>query len=126
MVEVTVDSTNTFYKAPGNRAYTWDISEGGIFISAHRPPALGTRLSFQFTLPDSDAPIYALGEVSWVTGTMELPSLAAMAKDNSRLAHPSGMGLRFVEVSDGDVERIRHFIHTSREAEAPRETLDGE
>ena len=29
MVEVTLDSVDTFYRAPGNQVYTFDISEGG-------------------------------------------------------------------------------------------------
>ena len=126
MVEVTVDSVDTFYRPPGDHVFTFDISEGGLFIIAHRPPAIGTRLRFQFTLPDSDEPIVALGEVQWVTGTMELPSLMSSKKDISRLAHPSGMGVRFLEVSDEHATRIRRFIRTNREAEVPREIGDGE
>ena len=77
MVEVTVDSAHTFYQKPGDRVFTWDISEGGIFIGARRPQPVGTRLRFQFTLPDSDDPIAATGEVQWVTSTMELPAVGS-------------------------------------------------
>ncbi len=119
MVEVTVDSAHTFYQDPGDRVFTWDISEGGIFIGAHRPPDIGTRLRFQFTLPDSDDPITALGEVQWVSGTMDLP--AVRLGTDASATRPSGMGVRFMELSDNDSSRITRFIRDQQKAAIPVE-----
>lgn len=124
MVEVTVDSDHTFYQDPGDRVFTWDISEGGIFINARRPQPVGTRLRFQFTLPDSDEPIMALGEVSWITATMELPAIKEGAMPDPHLARPQGMGVRFLELSAVDTDRIKAFIGSSRKAAIPRERKD--
>jgi len=119
MVEVTVDSAHTFYKHPSDKVFTWDISEGGIFISAHRPQPVGARLRFQLTLPDSQEPITALGEVQWVTATMELPAFHP-GVDMSK-SRPSGMGLQFLELSEGDSDRIKRFLSEQRAAAVPRE-----
>jgi len=114
LVEVTLDSRHTFFRNQDGPSYAWDISEGGIFVSALRPPPVGTLLRFHLTLPDCEDPIQASGEVRWITmegGPLILDS--ASGPGNKR---PSGMGLKFLELTDEDAARIKGFVAEQRRA----------
>jgi uncharacterized protein (TIGR02266 family) len=43
-----------------------DLSAGGCFVRAHRPPAVGVVLTLDITLPEEPAPVHIAGHVAWV------------------------------------------------------------
>jgi len=70
--------------------YVHNISEGGMFILTRNPLAVGTDATLAFTMPESDIPIKAKGEVIW-TGE-------------------NGMGLKFKEVDELTKGEIRSVL----------------
>ena len=105
VVEVTIASSHTFYSET-DRFFSEDLSAGGIFVAAKCPQPLGTRLEFFFTLPDSDTPIETTGEVQWIRGEGDSPVEGA--------PDTSGMGIRFIDLSDEQLARILRFIRNER------------
>jgi len=76
--------------------FTRNINEGGLFIETENPPPTDTRVSLQFKLPGSDAPIHARGRVAWVqpSGTGE----------------PAGMGVEFESLGSEARARIDDIV----------------
>ena len=107
VVEVNIASSHTFY-SDTDRFFSEDLSAGGIFVAAKCPQPLGTRLQFQFTLPDSNEPIETTGEVQWVRGAGD--------KVEEGTPDTSGMGIRFIDLSDEQLARILRFIRQERGA----------
>ena len=90
-----------------------DISATGIFVSTSSPEPPGTRLNVRFTPSsavrkrrDTDTPhpdvLDVEGEVIWVN---------AFRPGDSTNLHP-GMGIRFVELTDSQRQRLHDFIKT--------------
>jgi uncharacterized protein (TIGR02266 family) len=71
-----------------------NISVGGIFLERTIPHARGTIVSLQFTLPNDTTPIKVKGEI------------VNVGEASSEL----GMGIKFLDLSESDRERIRSFI----------------
>jgi uncharacterized protein (TIGR02266 family) len=71
-----------------------NISIGGIFLERTIPHARGTVVSLQFTLPNDTAPIRVKGEI------------VNVGEASTEL----GMGIKFLDLSESDRERIRSFI----------------
>jgi uncharacterized protein (TIGR02266 family) len=72
-----------------------DISEGGVFVSTYRALAQGSLVDIEFSLPGSDRPLHARGEVRWHRdATADLPP---------------GVGIAFDELSDDDRKLIQRF-----------------
>jgi len=105
VVEVSIASSHTFY-SEGERFFSEDLSDGGIFVAAKCPQPLGTRLEFLFTLPDSNEPIKTTGEVQWVR----------QAEDKVEEGAPDtpGMGIRFIGLPREHLARIQSFILNER------------
>ncbi|MBS1105068.1 MAG: type pilus assembly PilZ [Deltaproteobacteria bacterium] len=61
--------------------FTRNVNEGGLFIETDNPPPADTRVTLQFKLPGTDAPIQARGRVAW---------LQQSGEDG-----PAGMGVEF-------------------------------
>ena len=78
-----------------------NISEIGIFVRTRDPLDVGTRLTLRFAPPDLDQPFVLTGVVQWVNPVRAL----------SENLNP-GMGVRFVELSLEDRERIVAAIRT--------------
>ncbi len=78
-----------------------NISEIGIFVRTKDPLEVGTRLTLRFAPPDLDQPFVLTGVVQWVNPIRAL----------SENLNP-GMGVRFIELSRDDRERIVAAIHT--------------
>ena len=76
-----------------------NLSAGGIFLERTIPHSKGTVVNLQFTLPDDSAPIKVKGEI------------VNVGDDPAEL----GMGVKFVDVSDEDKQRILHFIERASE-----------
>jgi type IV pilus assembly protein PilZ len=75
-----------------------DISALGIFVRTDDPLPQGSRLELRFTPPDlpgvvAGPPLVLLGEVVWVT-----------------FDDHCGMGVRFLEVSRSDQERLLELV----------------
>ena len=107
VVEVNISSSHTFYSET-EQFFSEDLSMGGIFVAATCPQPLGTRLEFQFTLPDSKQPIEATGEVQWVRPAGETETESG--------PNAPGMGIRFVDLTEAQLARIRRFITHERSA----------
>lgn len=72
-----------------------DISEGGVFVSTYRALAQGSLVDLEFSLPGSEHPLHARGEVRW---------------HRDATPHgPPGVGISFDELSEDDREAIQRF-----------------
>jgi type IV pilus assembly protein PilZ len=78
-----------------------NISEIGIFVRTRDPLEVGTRLTLRFAPSDSEQPFVLTGVVQWVNPVRAL----------SENLNP-GMGVRFIELSADDRERIVAAIRT--------------
>ena len=78
-----------------------NISEMGIFVATHEPLEVGTRLTLRFAMPGDEAPFILLGQVQWVNPIR-------MLSDNPN----PGMGIRFVNLSSENRERIISSVRT--------------
>jgi Tfp pilus assembly protein PilZ len=43
-----------------------DLSAGGCFVRAHRPPAVGAPITLEITVPDETGTVHITGHVAWV------------------------------------------------------------
>jgi len=72
-----------------------DISEGGVFVSTYRALAQGSLVDLEFSLPGSEHPLRARGEVRW---------------HRDATPHgPPGVGISFDELSEDDRKAIHRF-----------------
>jgi len=71
---------------------TRDISSGGVFFDRAIPHKVGSRVELSFTLPGDTRAIRCTGEV------VNVPD-----------AHDYGMGIRFLDLSPSDGQRIETF-----------------
>jgi len=78
-----------------------NISEMGIFVATHEPLEVGTRLTLRFAMPGEESPFILLGQVQWVNPIR-------MLSDNPN----PGMGIRFVDLSSENRERIISSVRT--------------
>jgi len=78
-----------------------NISELGIFVRTTDPLPIGTQLTLRFVSPNSSDPFVLQGKVQWVNTFKPL-------RDNPN----PGMGVRFVELTLEDRERLVDTIRT--------------
>lgn len=78
-----------------------NISEMGIFVSTLEPLEVGTRLTLKFSPPNASEAFVATGQVQWVNAVK-------MLADNPN----PGMGIRFVNLTDEERERLVEMVHT--------------
>ena len=78
--------------------YSSNISPGGLFLRTRAPQPPGTVLDFELRLGDGFELIRGSGEVIWNRLEDEGP------------ARPAGMGLRFLELSEGSKELIYRIV----------------
>jgi len=78
-----------------------NISELGIFVRTTDPLSAGTQLRLRFVPPDASEPFDLQGTVQWVNTVRPL-------HDNPN----PGMGIRFVELTLDDRERLVATIRT--------------
>jgi uncharacterized protein (TIGR02266 family) len=76
---------------------TSDLSEGGAFFPRSIPHPVGARVSLSFRLPGEEQSVSCDGEV------VNVPD-----------AHRLGMGVRFIGLSAGDVDRLQKFTAAKR------------
>src|SRR5215203_1766917 len=78
--------------------YSQNISPTGMYISTNQPEPPGSVLDFEFQLGDGFEIIQGKGEVVWIRAVSEGPT------------RPAGMGIRFLELSDGSKELIYRIV----------------
>jgi len=80
-----------------------NMSLGGAFIRAESPSAPGTPVTLRIYLPNEEMPLSIGGEVVWwrMPGTDAVP----------------GMGVKFLQISRSDLERIKSYLAGLVEAE---------
>ena len=81
------------------KAYTQDISNGGLFIKAKNPLKQGEQFMLNLQLPDLPEPMKIKCQVAWVK-----------KEEGDADAHPSGMGVKFIEMSDKDSQTLKKYI----------------
>jgi Tfp pilus assembly protein PilZ len=78
-----------------------DLGVAGAFAERERPLPVGEKVTLSFPLPGNDHPIRAVCRVAW----WHPPGGRLVSK-----SLPAGIGLEFVEVSEGDRARLRAHL----------------
>lgn len=81
-------------------AYITNVSSLGLFVFTERPLAIGTRIKLSFA-PSGCRAFELLGEVAWINPN----------KPGGENPNP-GMGVRFLDLTLDDRERLVEAIHT--------------
>ena len=82
---------------------TMNMSEGGLFVATHNAlPEVGSMVVLNINIPFEDEAVVALAEVRWTRANTD---------DDA----PPGLGLQFVDLSAGSLEKIARFVTTVRE-----------
>ena len=96
------------------REFTLNLSEGGIFLPCDRACPPGTQGTLKFRVTQFEAPFTLRAEVVHV-----------ITSDNDP-GRPPGMGMRFIDVADEDLARLRRLVDGVRDgsvADAIRRTM---
>jgi uncharacterized protein (TIGR02266 family) len=93
-MELTVglETDSNFYTG-----LTQDISTGGLFVATHQLRRSGDRITVKFSLPGVETPIVVESEVRWI-------------REHGDQDHPSGMGLKFLDLIPQARTAIAHFL----------------
>ena len=81
------------------KAYTQDISNGGLFIKAKNPLKQGEQFMLNLQLPDLPEPMKIKCQVAWTK-----------QDEGTADEHPPGMGVKFIEMSDKDSKTLKKYI----------------
>src|SRR5689334_10017480 len=92
-LDISLESEHNFYAG-----FVENLSGSGLFIATHVVRPIGSHVEFSISMGDSGEPIKGLGEVRWIRQFSETSD-----------AHP-GMGLRFIELPEGERRRIEEFL----------------
>jgi len=82
------------------KAYTGNISRGGLFIRTERPLKEGEKFLLKMQLPDLSEPMKLNCEVAWTREQSETEK------------RPSGMGVKFCEMSKQDSQILNRYAQT--------------
>ena len=77
-----------------------DLGLRGVFIERPQPLDPGQEIEVWFTLPGNEIAVHARGRVAWWR--------SAEAAARSRTT--AGVGVEFVEMGEGDAERVRQHL----------------
>lgn len=80
------------------RAYTGNVSSGGLFIRTERPLPKGQEIVLKLKLPDITDPLQVKSEVIWAR------------TDANEKGQPPGMGVRFTAMSKKDNQLLKEFL----------------
>jgi type IV pilus assembly protein PilZ len=97
-------------------AYITDISAMGIFVQTRSPEPPGTRLNLRFSVPSLAHAFELEGEVIWIN------PYRPGDRDNLN----PGMGIRFVDLTVADRERLTELVKTFAYLDDDTSTDDGE
>jgi len=81
------------------KAYSENISSGGLFIRTENPRKQGDAFFLKLQLPGIAEPMEVKCEVAWTRKQVE---------DSAN--RPSGMGIKFTEISDRDRSNIKEYL----------------
>lgn len=87
------------------KAYTDNISKGGLFIRTERPLREGEKFLLKMQLPDLSEPTKLDCEVAWTR------------EQSDTEKRPSGMGVKFCEMSKQDSQILNRYVQTSIKGE---------
>jgi len=82
------------------KAYTGNISRGGLFIRTERPLKEGEQFLLKLQLPDLPDPIKVNCEVSWAREQSETEK------------RPPGMGVKFCKMTKRDNQILNQYVQT--------------
>ena len=81
------------------RAYTGNVSAGGLFIKTEKPLIVGDQLSLKLQLPGVSDPLKMKCEVAW-----------ARTKQESQPGRSAGMGVKFIEISERHHQILKQYL----------------
>jgi type IV pilus assembly protein PilZ len=81
------------------RAYTGNISTGGLFIKTENPLGPGRQFQLKLQLPGVEKAMQIKCEVVW-----------SRKRESSTPEKPSGMGVKFAEIAEKDYKLIRSYL----------------
>ena len=81
-------------------AYTFNLSEGGVFIRMMNPPPMDAQIHVRFNLPNSKELIRVDGIVRW--RNQYDPSTPKL--------YPPGVGIQFINLQEKDLAKIKSFL----------------
>jgi uncharacterized protein (TIGR02266 family) len=84
--------------------YCVNLSLGGLFLATANVLPVDTQLAVEFILPNQNAPVSCQAKVVWINGPM--------VQANQNL--PTGMGLRFLDMTLDDLYAIREYLSAGR------------
>ncbi len=84
------------------KAYTGNVSNGGLFIKTGNPLKQGTKFVLKLQLPDLPEPLTIKCSVAW-----------AKKKGEHRDARPVGMGIKFLEMSRKDQQAVQKYVQST-------------
>ena len=85
------------------REFTLNLSEGGIFVPTEKMCPPGTRGSLKFRTSQFEEPLVLRAEV-----------VRAVEPGEETNGHLCGLGIRFLDVSDANLERLRQIVEGVR------------
>jgi len=105
-VRVTCEAPVTFSVDGVSRSgVSFDLSNGGIYVSEAMPVAEKSVVSLKLTLPDASATsINAQGVVAWENGPDK----------RRKMTLPPGFGVEFTAITEADNKAIKSFVDRSR------------
>ena len=81
------------------KAYTSNISDGGLFIRTAKPLPKDEKIILKLQLPDLPQPLTIKSQVTW-----------KKANEEGKNAQSAGMGLKFIEMSKNDTAIFQQFM----------------
>jgi len=81
------------------RAYTENISSGGLSIRTENPLPTGHQFHLKLQVPGKDELMEVKCEVVW-----------CRKKEKSSTGKPSGMGVKFIEIAENDLRFLKKYI----------------
>lgn len=81
------------------RAYTGNISAGGLFIKTENPLGPGRQFELKLQLPSAPKPLEIKCEVVW-----------SRKRETSTPDKPPGMGVKFSEIAEKDYKFIKRYV----------------
>ena len=81
------------------RAYTADVSTGGLFIKTENPLPPGHQFQLKLQVPGVSEALEIKCEVLW-----------ARKRESSTPEKPPGMGVKFIEISERDYVFLKKYI----------------
>jgi len=86
------------------RDYALNLGVGGFYLETGLALPVGTPITFELELPDSDQPVIGKGQVAWIN----------TAANPARPDLPPGVGLQFSDLERDDERTLQQFLKTAQ------------